>query len=285
MPRTVSASSYQRLVDCPYQFYATDILGLSVEDSVSAMVEKSDYGQRIHLILAAFHSNVAALPGPFAQDVNEANRNAALAFLKQLSDAVFSRDIEDNIWHLGWLRFWEAHLAAYIDWQCQRQKQWHVVATESMRKRDDVIDGVALKGQLDRIDSNHSQVAIVDYKTGRTPRQLDVDTGEAVQLPFYAALINEPVSSATYLAFGSGKVQASPCLEGEELHMLSDLMRERLVVLLAQIKRKTPLPAWGDETTCSYCAMAGVCRRQSWTENNLPGAASEARSAAARDAQ
>jgi len=269
LPIAVSASSYQRLLDCPYQFYATDILGLSTEDSVTTIVEKSDYGQRIHLILSAFHGNVAALPGPFPEPLDESNRAEALEFLKSLSETVFSRDIEDNIWHLGWLRLWESHMAAYIDWQRQRQDQWRVVATECMRKRDDAIPGFVLKGRLDRIDSDHEQFAIIDYKTGRTPRQADVDNGEAIQLPFYAALVNEPVSSATYLSFTNGAVQARPFLTGMSLQTLAERNRERLSVLLQQLRDQTPLPAWGDETTCSICPMAGVCRRQSWLPDQV----------------
>jgi len=277
LPNAISASSYQRLLDCPYQFYATDILGLSAEDSVTAMVEKSDYGQRIHLILSAFHGNVAALPGPFPDVLNESNRDAALAFLKSLSEAAFSRDIEDNIWHLGWLRLWESHMAAYIDWQCQRQDQWQVVATECVRQCNDAIPGFILKGRLDRIDSNHEQVFIIDYKTGRTPRQADVDAGEAIQLPFYAALVNEPVASASYLAFVKGTVHARPFLTGPSLQMLAEQNRERLSLLLQQIRHRTPLPAWGDETSCGTCPMAGVCRRQSWIADEISTASGESR--------
>lgn len=269
-PHTISASSYQRLMDCPYQFYAADILDLAAEKMVSESLEKADYGQRIHLILTAFHGGVAGVPGPFRQALSPNTIAAAVDYLKSISRSVFAGDINDNIWHLGWLRYWERQIEAYIDWQYKRGDDWQVSATELSLVCDDLFPGVRLNGRLDRVDRNGTARSIIDYKTGSTPRQEDVDSGEAVQLPFYALLMKETVASVTYLVFSSDAVKARPHLEGQQLRELKNRIGQRLQHLLGLMKDSTPLPAWGDEGSCKYCKMSGICRRQSWQHQPVP---------------
>src|SRR5581483_10937438 len=65
VPLTLHQSGHQRLLDCPYQFYAVDGLALRALDEVRDEMEKSDYGRAVHRILQAFHSGVPGLPGPW----------------------------------------------------------------------------------------------------------------------------------------------------------------------------------------------------------------------------
>jgi ATP-dependent helicase/nuclease subunit B len=37
--------------------------------------------------------------------------------------------------------------------------------------------------------------------------------------------------------------------------------------MLDEITAGTPLPAWGDEDTCRYCEMDGLCRKQAWPDS------------------
>ena len=47
---------------------------------------------------------------------------------------------------------------------------------------------------------------------------------------------------------------------------LTQAVQARLQTLLTQLESGTTLPAWGDDDTCRYCDMDGLCRRQAWTE-------------------
>lgn len=102
-PRVLSASAYQQLVDCPYQFYATCCLNLQAPEPVREALQKSDYGQRVHRCLQAFHADVDGLPGPFQERITQSNRDMAVKLLEDISQVVFARDLEDNFEHRGWL--------------------------------------------------------------------------------------------------------------------------------------------------------------------------------------
>jgi ATP-dependent helicase/nuclease subunit B len=55
-------------------------------------------------------------------------------------------------------------------------------------------------------------------------------------------------------------------MEGETLHTLAAQNGERLHAIMNQLANGAPAPAWGDDNTCRFCAMAGICRRAAWLE-------------------
>jgi ATP-dependent helicase/nuclease subunit B len=266
VPHTLSASSHQRLIDCPYRFFAADGLRLKPREAVSEALEKSDYGERIHRCLEAFHGGQANLPGPFKERINSENRAAAIALLQQVSRAVFASDLEDNFEHRAWLKRWEALIPEYIDWEIRRQEHWTVARVEQqeatrLRGEDQ------LRGRLDRIDTGPEGLAIIDYKTGRVPRRDAVETGEAVQLPSYALLTATFPARVGYLRLDRG-LDDRVSLEGEELRTLAGAIRERLITVLDAIENGASLPAWGDAEVCRHCEMDGICRQQSWLDDS-----------------
>lgn len=262
-PTVISASAYQQLVDCPYQFYAARCLGLQAPDAVREALQKSDYGERVHRCLEAFHGNVEFLPGPFGERITETNRDAAVALLENISHKVFAKDLEDNFEHRGWLKRWFARIPEYIDWEIRRQRQWKVKAVEVTGEKQ-LDDNLDLKGRLDRVDEAEKTAGIVDYKTGYAPRQHEVENGEAVQLAVYAALAGGDSSRAEYLLLDQTPVKGGAALEGDTLKTLRELNLARLENIISAIDDGAALPAWGDEKTCSYCSMDGVCRKQAW---------------------
>jgi ATP-dependent helicase/nuclease subunit B len=264
VPDKLSANAYQQLVNCPYQFFAARCLQLTAPEEVREALEKSDYGQRVHLALQAFHNDVQAYPGPFHQTITVANRDAAIACLHDISQAVFAKDLEDNFMHRGWLQRWRQIIPQYIDWQINRAENWQVIATETAREKP--YRGLMLKGRIDRIDRSSDGVGIVDYKTGTTPQQEAVLNGEEVQLPFYALLTDDAVHQVEYLSLDANRFGSRTVLQGNELHAVVGQNGERLNTLMIEIALGAALPAWGDELTCRYCTMAGICRRSAWTD-------------------
>ena len=264
VPNKLSANAYQQLINCPYQFFAARCLQLTAPEEVREALEKSDYGQRIHLALHAFHSDVRGYPGPFQQAVTVANRDAAIACLQDISQAVFAKDLEDNFMHRGWLQRWRQIIPQYIDWQISRTENWQVIATETAREKP--YGGLMLKGRIDRIDRSSDGAGIVDYKTGTSPQQDAVLNGEEVQLPFYALLADDAVHQVEYLSLDSNRFGSRTVLQGDELQAIVEQNGERLDNLMTELAMGAQLPAWGDELTCRYCAMAGICRRSAWTD-------------------
>ena len=264
LPAVLSVSMHRQLIDCPYKFFAACGLKLKPREEVSEAFEKAEYGSLVHKSLEVFHQGDDGYPDAFTAPVSAANRTQAIAALETISDAVFSKELEDNFEHRAWRRRWQLMIPDYIDWQIERQKTWAFSAAE--RNAEVALKpGRRLKGRLDRIDRNADGEAILDYKTGGIPKQEDVDQGEEVQLPSYALLMDTRPQRVEYLRVDD-KINDRISLEGEVLAELASGIKQRLVTVLDEIECGTTLPAWGDVNTCGYCEMSGLCRKQAWLE-------------------
>jgi ATP-dependent helicase/nuclease subunit B len=259
------------LIDCPYKYFAADGMKLKPPDEIREELQKSDYGERVHKILNAFHRPVKNLPQPFADEVNKDNREQAIEYLTMLSEIVFKQDMEDNALHRSWLHRWTRHIPAYVDWQIRQQQDWTVSETERHCEATLKDSKLTLYGRLDRIDTekeHQGHRAVIDYKTGSSASQTDVDSGEDIQLASYALLAGD-TGWVMYLSLdeSDGLVRTKAGLAGEELRLLARDVRERLQTLFRMQHESRHLPAWGDERTCSYCDFIGLCRRKVWSND------------------
>lgn len=263
VPEDLTVSSHQRLLDCPYRFYIHDILQLKATDEIRQALQKSDYGERVHRCLQAFHSGIDGLPGPFRQAVTRQNREQALDLMERIAQAVFTDDVEDNFLHRGWLQRWLARIPDYLDWQIGHDAEWTVEKAEQQYQV--ALDAnLNLRGRVDRIERRGAgEVALVDYKTGRTPVLDEVLSGEDVQLPSYS-LFREDVVRVQYLGLDGKKIEDRTVVEGETLQELRQQVRTRLVDTMSRIRAGVPLPALGQPPLCDYCDASGLCRRKIW---------------------
>ncbi len=262
VPTTFSASRHQRLIDCPYKFFAADVLRLKPLEQISTELMKSEYGEKVHLILQAFHQQVEGLPAPFKGMISRDNRQQALQHLEELSKRVFRSQAEDSIQHRGWIERWLKTAPAYIDWQIERNQKWKIHQLEQQAESA-LQDGIILAGRLDRIDSHNDTLSIVDYKTGGVASQQEIELAENVQLINYATLL-ENVQQVLYLKLDNGEAKEKGSLEGDILESLTQDTLQRLQRVIEQIRSSMPLISWGDKNTCNYCEMQGLCRKQLW---------------------
>jgi ATP-dependent helicase/nuclease subunit B len=265
LPAELSVSMHRQLIDCPYKFFAACGLKLKPREAVREAFEKAEYGSLVHKSLEVFHQGSPGYPAAFSAPVTADNRTRAISALEIISDAVFDRELEDNFEHRAWLRRWQVLVPEYIDWQIKQQQNWSFQDAEQQSEFE-LMPGRTLKGRLDRIDSNATGVAILDYKTGGIPKQEEVDCGEEVQLPSYALLTATLPQRVEYLQVDN-RITNRICLEGEALAKLADDVKQRLVTVLTEIESGTALPAWGDIKTCGYCEMSGLCRKQAWLDD------------------
>lgn len=266
VPKHYSPSSYQRLMDCPYQFFASHGLNLAPNEEVQEALSKSDYGERVHRCLEAFHQHVEWLPEPFKDVVTEKNRESAIQKLIEISQQVFARDLEDSFEHSGWLEQWLKLIPEYINWQIKNALDWQFDEAEHKSKIPWQKD-LELGGRLDRLDKNDTGLSIIDYKTGKSANLAEIEQGEAVQLPFYALLaeaeFNKPVSQVSYLILDK-KVKLGTQLSNDALDTISHQIGERLEQIIKEMTEGKALTAWGNEATCQYCNMSRLCRKQAW---------------------
>lgn len=274
VPRRISASGYNSLVACPYQFHARYLLGLAELDDVQEMIEKKDYGQLVHGLLAEFHrthARVAAL-----------DRDLAERELTELSERSFAPVVARNYLARAWLARWTALIPAYLDWQCEREAEgWTWKDGEVARELELTTPrgrALTLRGRIDRIDIRETapgtegagespsslEYAVLDYKTrdpARLRKSLELP-GEDVQLPVYALLWGVAVAEALFLSLDRDGVAAVPL--DDELSALGEQVRARLGELFDALAAGSPLPAQGVEEVCEYCEMRGLCRRNHW---------------------
>jgi len=266
LPKQFSPSSYQTLMNCPYQFFAARGLNLSANEEVQEALSKSDYGERVHLCLEAFHQDVTRLPGPFTAALSEKNRTSAIASLTEISQQVFSRDLDDSFEHSGWLEQWLKLIPNYIDWQIKNTCEWQFNKAE-LQSKVNWKNGISLNGRLDRLDKNDTGLSIIDYKTGASAKLAEIKQGEAVQLPFYALLaqaeLKQHVSQVSYLNLDK-TVKFGAQLSGDALESISQEIADRLALIIDEMSQGKALTAWGDEGTCQYCNINRLCRKQAW---------------------
>ncbi len=264
IPQRYSPSSYQKLINCPYQFFASYALQLSPSEAVQEALSKNDYGERVHRCLQAFHYPVDELPPPFAKPLDEQNRQQAIAHLQHISKQVFATDVDDNFEHRGWLQQWLKLIPEYIDWQIRHHHTWKFAQAE-LHAEQPWHDNILLHGRLDRIDRNGEALGIIDYKTGGFARTEDIASGESVQLPFYAWLaemqLQQPVQQVGYLELNR-RVKMQSLVAGEQLQELTSQIADRLQTIHEQMQQGARLKAWGDSQTCKYCEMQRLCRKQ-----------------------
>ena len=261
-PKSYSANKLQKIINCPYQFFTTSALSLNASEHINEELKKSEYGEKVHAILYAFHQQHHENKLAFTKPVNLANKEIAIQHLTKISRDIFNKDIEDNIQHRSWLKRWLKTIPAYIDWQISWQASWAIDQLET-EKNVTLHEHISLKGRLDRIDKQNADHSIIDYKTGTPPTTTQVNSGEDIQLLSYASLIKN-TRSILYLKLDQGEVKSSTMFDGDLLGELAAKNKQRIIKMIKDIHEGAVLNAWGDIKTCERCDSQGLCRKQIW---------------------
>ncbi|MDP1847836.1 MAG: exodeoxyribonuclease V subunit gamma, partial [Solirubrobacteraceae bacterium] len=247
MPASVSISAYNSLVACPYQFYARHILRLNELDEVQEGIEKRDYGERVHDILRRFHERYPQVSGHPADELE--------ATLRRISEEVFADLLQQDFAARAWLARWFAALPAYLEWQAENEAQgWRYAEAESAF--DWQLEGVRLRGRIDRLDVRGEEKRVLDYKTQgeQVLRNKLREPGEDVQLACYAYA--HEAADAAFVSIENGKVKLVE--PKHDVPLLAQLNAERLVQAMGDIRGGAGLPANGIDAVCGYCEMRGL---------------------------
>jgi ATP-dependent helicase/nuclease subunit B len=252
LPRRYSPTAYQTLLDCPYRFFVTSVLGIRELDEADDALDKSDYGNALHRILKSFHDSA---PPPA--------RDAALARLDEISTAEFAAlpAYTATAWRIRWTTIQPAYIDAWLDWVAQGWRYQSGEAAVEVPFNVPGLGDITLHGRIDRVDQKGEARTVIDYKTGTAiglKKKLK-DPTEAVQLPFYAWLSE---AAAAYLPINETPI-APLELDGETD---VDAISRRLPELLGAIAAGEVLKANGVDAVCQYCEARGLCRKGMWHE-------------------
>jgi ATP-dependent helicase/nuclease subunit B len=257
VPASVSISAYNSLVACPYQFHARHILRLNELDEVPEAIEKRDYGEHVHGILQRFHERYPQVSG---RDMGEME-----AVLRQISQEEFADLLAQDFAARAWLARWYKSLPAYLEWQAENEAAgWRYAESES--SFDWPLEGVRLRGRIDRLDVREEEKLVLDYKTQSDTvlRNKLKQPGEDVQLACYAYA--HEAADAAFVSIENGKVKLVE--PKHDVPLLAQLNAERLVRVMGEIRGGAGLPANGIDAVCNYCEMRGLCRKGEWVAEN-----------------
>ena len=257
MPARLSASGYNALVACPYQFFGSRMLRLSAADELTELPQKRDYGQWLHQILKQYHDTVREQAVPKDQRV---------ACMAAVSEAVFEDILQKNPAALGYQSRWKKIMAAYVSWaNAHEDAGWQFGSGEQWQERLlSWEDGeVMLVGQIDRIDVHHNgERMVLDYKSSKKDKLVNrLKTLEDHQLPFYGLLLDPAPASAAYVAIDDEK----PALaEPDNFSGWRDALQSQIIENWQSMTGGANLPASGAEKSCTWCDMRGLCRKGAW---------------------
>ena len=259
IPRRISASGYNSLVACPYQFYARHILHLNEMDEVREDVEKRDYGEWAHDILRRFHDQYQILSNHLLADLDSA--------LLRISAEVFAPAIQRDYLARAWLLRWQQAIPFYLETQIEIEAEgWRYQSGEVPFELPLTAD-LLMHGRLDRVDvqsEGRNAVRVLDYKMMDATRLRNKlkEAGEDVQLACYAFVYE--TDAAAFISIEKDKViTVEP---PQDVAELAQANIERLLEVFAQMRSGVALPAHGVTEACQYCEMRGLCRKSEWNE-------------------
>ena len=256
IPSRISASGYNSLVACPYQYYARHMLRLNEMDEVREGVEKRDYGEWVHDILHRFHQQFPVL-GEHARTVLE-------EALQQISCEVFASAVERDYLARAWLLRWQQAMPAYLDAQLNSEAEGWRYQNGEVPFELPLEEELTLHGRIDRVDvQTDGAVRVLDYKMMEATRLRNKlkEPGEDVQLACYAHVYE--ADEAAFVSIEKDKVIA--VAPSQDLPELSQANIKRLTELFAQMRGEAAMPAHGVDETCTYCEMRGLCRKSEWS--------------------
>ena len=277
-PGGYSLSGLERYQDCPFKFFASDVLRLDEPPEDGAVLSARARGRFVHELLQQFF---AAWDARGEGGITPARLDAArtvfagvaeplLARLPQSDAALERARLFGSALSVGIVDTILSMEAARPGAVRERWLEYRLEGEFSLGGDPSTPLGaggrrIPLRGVADRIDLlEGDRLRIVDYKTGSAPERT-----RALQVPVYALCAQErlrsrdgrewTVDEAVYVSF-AGKKAIVGVADEDDPRLLSTA-RERVFGLVEQINAGVFPPRPNDPIMCGYCAYSSVCRK------------------------
>lgn len=280
--------------DCPFKYFAGEILKLEFPEESEDEVTGLDLGPFYHQALKNLFSSLAGRMGGKVNLTNVSD-NELIEFLKECIDR------EDLDKEFGWLsptvkelirkRIIDKVLPHFVVVEAARIREWNKRGffPERFEKKISFDMGdIKISGQIDRIDMGNSRALVIDYKLRSSNRKKFFDYIN-LQLPIYlSALRNEGIEPyGGYYRFvekpdlesgsiGEGRKTINELINSamSQVEMYVSLMREGFFAPVIQKKEKgferEEIELKKDEfAPCSWCEFKDLCRVQGGTVRKL----------------
>ncbi len=270
LPNAYSLSALERYQDCPFKYFASDVLRLDEPPEDGGTLSPRARGRFIHELLHQFFATWDArgdggLTPAKLGIAREVFAEVAEPLLAQLphSDATLERTrLFGSALSVGIV---DVVLAMEVTRPGTVRERWLEYRLDGEFSLGDSARRVPLRGVADRIDLlEGNRLRVIDYKTGSAPER-----GRALQVPIYALCAQERLESrggetwavdeALYISF-SGKRSAVRVADSTDTEMLTSA-RDRVFELVDQINAGSFPVRPHEPMRCSYCAYPSVCRK------------------------
>jgi RecB family exonuclease len=275
-----SLSALERYQDCPFKFFAADVLRLEEAPEDESTLSPRARGRFIHEV---FHRFFEAWDARGGGAITPERVDDARALMADVAEPLLARLPGADAALERTRLFGSAISTGSVDVVFEREVSSSVAVRERLLEHRlegefglGSVDGrrVALKGVADRIDLLEGRrLRVVDYKSGSAP-----NPRRALQVPIYALSARErleerdgqpwTIDEAAYIAF-TGKRSYIPVVRigksprpgsGHADDSLSDA-RQRLFDVVDGIARGEFPARPHDPIICTWCAYASVCRK------------------------
>jgi len=280
-------------LNCPYDYYVANILGIEPLEEVTEDISPQDRGSKAHAILRNFYL-------AWNRPVTREARAEARALLRTLADSAFGQEADTVRNRRGKEQFITIMAERFLDSEEEFWKQGMKPAyLEQKIERFPLVlsngEKVELSAKIDRIDvDENGNFIIVDYKTGKYPLPKTGVEQDIFQLPVYAVMaqqaltgkgpaLKNPIGLAYYDLSGktgagardvvlynseaeknhpSSKPKASP-KSAEEFHgiLSQSINKARKAVESILASAFTSIPR--DASKCRYCVNEMMCDKES----------------------
>jgi RecB family exonuclease len=273
-PPAYSLSALERYQDCPFKFFAADVLRLGEVPEDEPALSPRARGRFIHEVFQRFFE---AWDAGGAGTITADRLDEARALFEAVARPLVARLPEADA-SLEWTRlFGSAISVGIVDVVLGLEASRPAAVRErwlEYRLEGDfslgALDGrrVPLKGVADRIDLlEGNRLRVIDYKSGYPP-----NVKRALQVAVYALCAQErlgargagdwTIDQAAYVAF-AGKRPLVPVVKagGKDAAATLGAARDRLLGLVDDITSGAFPPRPHEPMMCTYCAYPSVCRK------------------------
>ena len=275
-----SASSLDRYLRCPLQFYYEVVLGLREKEIISEDLEREEIGLFVHQVLFDFFRERT---GRILSE-KDANPKDLEKIIRALFEEKYGRDPSGEIYLLR--RQIENHLKDFLkNYQIPKIREFPTEILALEHRLEIVNESFRMMARLDRIEKRGGRTAILDYKTSANKKYLSIqfrklDPGNretwsdaigTLQLPVYLTVYSqaagEKAEEIDCLFLLLGRNILDPAIElplfKEEAEFKENFgnLREIIFRLLKEIVDPgLPfLPTSNPKDRCPGCLYAHIC--------------------------
>jgi hypothetical protein len=271
---TYAVSALERYQDCPFKFFAADVLRLEEPPEDEPALSPKERGKFIHELFQRFFE---AWDRRGDGTITPDRTDEARALFEEVSEPMLARLSEAEAALERARLFGSAASMGIVDVvlgleaarPAEVAERWLEFRLEGMFSLGLPADRrLALKGVADRIDLlSGNRLRVIDYKSGYPP-----NPKRALQVAVYALCAKErldeqgrgpwSVDEAAYVAF-SGKRSLIPVVRAgaSDTDAVLTAARDRVFDIVSGIEQGVFPARPHDMHMCTYCAYPSVCRK------------------------